>query len=58
MAGSELVKVNVRLPKRQLDWLKSESAKVGSTYNHYIRLAVDFYRAQREKEQKNGVDAH
>ncbi len=37
---SEYVRVNVRITKRQLEWLKKRSEQVGQNYNWVIRWAI------------------
>lgn len=51
MEPTSLVKVNVRLSKEQLAWLKEKSAACGSNYNYFVRLAVDNFIAAYEAEE-------
>lgn len=47
---SEFVKVNVRITKRQLEWLKRRSEQVGQNYNWVIRWAISELIGRVEKE--------
>lgn len=47
---SEYVKVNVRITKRQLEWLKRRSEQVGQNYNWVIRWAISELIGRVEKD--------
>lgn len=47
---SEYVKVNVRITKRQLEWLKKRSEQVGQNYNWVIRWAISELIGRVERE--------
>lgn len=53
---SEYVKINVRITKRQLEWLRRRSEEFGQSSNWLIRLALSEFIGRAEYKEA-GKDA-
>ena len=50
---SDYVKVTVRITKRQLEWLKDRSTRMGQNYNWIIRWAISELIGRVEKGKQD-----
>ncbi|WP_322152309.1 hypothetical protein [Paratractidigestivibacter sp.] len=54
---SDYVKINVRITKRQQEWLKQRTEQFGQSYNWLIRWALSELIGRVEREDREGKDA-